>query len=92
MYSKHFKTKKVSDVVRLIFRLKYAHFKHFTLIWDYYEIGVHFFEKNKDIVKKENCANNFQYRLNFSKKTLKVSYCQENNFFQPKLARKDEKR
>ena len=60
-------------------------------IWDYYEIGVHFFEKNKGIVKKGNCANNFQYRLNL-KKNLKVSYCQENNFFQPKLARKDEKR
>ena len=59
--------------------------------WDYYEIGVHFFEKNKGIVKKGNCANNFQYRLNL-KKNLKVSYCQENNFFQPKLARKDEKR
>ena len=43
-------------------------------------------------MKKGNCANNFQYRLNFSKKNLKVSYCQENNFFQPKLARKDEKR
>ena len=60
-------------------------------IWDYYEIGVHFFEKNKGIVKKGNCANNFQYRLNL-KKNLKVSYCQESNFFQPKLARKDEKR
>ena len=42
--------------------------------------------------KKENCANNFQYRLSFSKKKLKVSYCQENNFFQTKLARKVEKR
>ena len=59
---------------------------------DYYKIGVHFFEKNKGIVKKGNCANSFQYRLNFSKKNLKVSYCQENIFFQPKLARKDEKR
>ena len=56
------------------------------------EIGVHFFEKNKVTVTKENCANNFQYRLNFSKKNLKVSYCQENNFFQPNLSKKDEKR
>ena len=31
----------------------------------YYEIGVHFFEKIKGIVKKGNCTNNFQYRLNF---------------------------
>ena len=45
------------------------------------------FEKIKGIVKKGNCANNFQYRLNFSRKTLKVGYSQENNFFQPKLAR-----
>ena len=59
---------------------------------DYCKTGVHFFEKNKGIVKKGNCANNFQYRLNFLKKTLKVSYCQESNFFQPKLARKDKKR
>ena len=58
----------------------------------YYKIGVHFFEKIKVIRKKGNCANNFQYGLNFSKKNLKVSYCQENNFFQPKLSRKDEKR
>ena len=58
----------------------------------YYEIGVHFIEKIKVIVKKGNCANNFQYRLNFSKKNLKVSYCQETNFFQPMLSRKDEKR
>ena len=36
-----------------------------------YEIGVHFFEKIKVIVTKGNCANNFQYRLNFSKKRLK---------------------
>ena len=57
-----------------------------------YEIEVHVFEKIKGIEKKGNCANNFQYRLNFSKKNLKVSYCQENNFFQPKLARKVEKR
>ena len=28
--------------------------------WDYYEIGVHFFEKIKGILKKGNCANNFQ--------------------------------
>ena len=63
-----------------------------AFFWDYYEIGVHFFEKIKGIVKMGNCANSFQYKLNFSKKNLKVSYCQENNFFQPKLARKDEKR
>ena len=86
MYSKHFKTQKVSDVVRLIFRLKYAHFKHFTLIWDYYEIGVHFFEKNKDIVKKENCANNFQYRLNFSKKNLKSKLLSGKQFFSTQVS------
>ena len=34
----------------------------------------------------------FNIRLNFSKKNLKVSYCQENSIFQPKLARKVEKR
>ena len=60
--------------------------------WGNYKIGVHFFKKIKGIEKKENCANNFQYRLSFSKKKLKVSYCQENNFFQLKLARKVEKR
>ena len=57
-----------------------------------YEIAVHFFEKIKVIEKKGNRANDFQYRVSFSKKKLKVSYCQENNFFQPKLARKVEKR
>ena len=54
--------------------------------------GFTFLKKNKGIVKKENCANSFQYRLNFSKKNLKANYCQENIFFQPKLTRKDEKR
>ena len=62
------------------------------VIWGYYEIGVNFFEKIKGIAKKGNCTNNFQYRSNFSKKNLKVSYCHENNFFQPMLSRKDEKR
>ena len=59
---------------------------------DYCEIGVHFFEKNKDIMKKGNCANNFQYRLNFSKKKLKSKLLSGKQFFQPKLATKDEKR
>ena len=49
-------------------------------------------EKVKGIVKTGNGTNNFQYRLNFLRKILKVRYSQENNFFQPKLARKDEKR
>ena len=42
-----------------------------SISWDYYETGVHFFQENKSIDKKRNCANNFQYRLNFSKKNLK---------------------
>ena len=54
---------------------------------DYNKIGVHFFEKIKGIVKKGNCANNFWYRLNFSKKKLlKVSYCQENKFFSAQVS------
>ena len=65
---------------------------NFIQNWDYYEIGVHHFEKIKVINKKGNCANNFQYKLNFLKKTLQLSYCQEKKFFQPKLSRKDEKR
>ena len=64
----------------------------FLKIWDNYKIGVHFFEKIKGIEKKGKCANNFRYRLNFSKKNLKESYCQGNNFYQPKLARKVKKR
>ena len=47
----------------------------------YYEIGVHFFEKIKVIVKKGNCANNFQYRLNFSKKKLKSKLLSGRQFF-----------
>ena len=59
----------------------------------YCGIGVRFFEKIKGIVKKGNGANNFQYRLNFSgKKKLKSKLLSGKKFFQPKLARKDEKR
>ena len=43
-------------------------------------------------MKKGNCANNFQYRLNFSKKKLKSKLLSGKQFFQPKLATKDEKR
>ena len=34
--------------------------------------GFTFLKKSKGIVKKRNCPDNFQYRLNFSKKKLKV--------------------
>ena len=47
----------------------------------YYEIGVRFFEKIKDNVKKRNCANSFQYRLNFSKKKLKSKLLSGKQFF-----------
>ena len=54
--------------------------------WNYYKIGVHFFEKNKGIVRKGNCANNFQYSLNFSKKTLKSKLLSGKQFFSAQVS------
>ena len=54
--------------------------------WDYCEIGVHFLEKIKGIVKKGNCANNFQYRLNFSKKNLKSKLLSGKQFFSTQVS------
>ena len=49
------------------------------------EIGVHFFEKIKVIVTKGNCANNFQYRLNLLKKTLKSKLLSGKQFFSARV-------
>ena len=57
-----------------------------AFFWDYYEIGVHFFEKIKGIVKKGNCSNNFQYRLIFSKKKLKSKLLSGKQFFSTQVS------
>ena len=54
--------------------------------------GSLFQKKIKVLWRKDIAPIIFNIDWIFRKKILKVSYCQENNFFQPKLARKDKKR
>ena len=58
---------------------------------DYCEIGVHFFQKNKGIVKKGHSTNNFQYRLNFSKKNIKSKLLSGKQFFSTQVSSKRQK-